>query len=373
VLGFPTKTATSSPSNAAQTAALPGGGADDLLLTRDGQGTYIWNSGTGVETYIATPADFVAAGDLDGDGLDDPIGVWPAYSGVWVRNSGSGQWVLMATPAAGIAAGDLSGDGKKDLFGTWAAFGTYYLDSTSGLWVQIATPATNVAAGDLDGDNIADAIGTWPAYGGVWVKFSTTGLWSLIATPAQDLAVGDMNGDGRMDLVGTWDLYGSYYRDSMTGQWVLIGTNASQVTAGRMDGDAIYDLVGVWPTLGGLLINYSTVGQSATIGASARDIAGGKFRAGGGPAPLAIQALTAELARGPAVAGARRDLADKGPGGRTFKPQVGKNLVPQMSRSTVQRIPGPGQPGFKVAKQNNVTPKKQAVNPTKKTTQPEKY
>ena len=374
VPGYPTTTATSTPSNTAQALVLPGGGVDDLLITNSSQGTYIWNSVTGAITNLATPADLVAAGDFDGDGLDDPMGNWAAFGGVWMLPSTTGQWTFLASPASALAAGDISGDGKKDLIGVWAG-ATYYLDSTSGLWVEYATPAVNVTAGDLDGDNIDDLIGNWPNYGGVWVKFSTTGQWVFLAQPSQDLAVGDMNGDGRVDLIGTWDLYGTFYRDSMTGQWFLVGDKASQVTAGSLDGDAIDDLVGVWPALGGILVNYSTIGQSAVIGTAATDITSGKFRLGGAAAPRAIQALTAGLAKGPRLTVATQNRLDKGPGGKNFAPRIGKNLVPQLSKSTTNLVPGPGQPGFKFTKKGNIVTKKPDGKATKaaKASTPEKY
>jgi len=67
---------------------------DDLLGTWDEQGVYYRNSDTGAWVKMATPATQVAAGDIDGDGTDDLIGIWPGQGGVWVKYSSSGSWAL---------------------------------------------------------------------------------------------------------------------------------------------------------------------------------------------------------------------------------------------------------------------------------------
>jgi hypothetical protein len=194
----------------------------------------------------------------------------------------------------------------------------------------------------------------------------------LFATSARDLAVGDINGDGRLDLVGTWDAYGAFYLNPVSWQWVGVSTAANQVTAGDLDGDGIDDFIGDWPALGGILVDYSTTGQWALLGPSGHDIATGRLVATIVPAAKAVRALSAGSVTGPSLS-TSRVLADKGPGGKTFAPRAGKNLVPQMSKSARALIPGPGQPGFKPVKKNGHSQVSAPSTRPKKANTPEKH
>ena len=338
---------------------------DDLLGTWDGQGVYYRNSDSSAWAYLASPADLIAAGDLDGDGIADLIGIWPSQGGVWTKYSGTGLWALLASTAHHIAAGDMNGDGRKDLVGTWDGQGVYYRNSIDGTWVQMASPADLVTAGDLDGDGKDDLIGIWPSQGGVWVKYSKTGGWELLSSTAKDITAGDMNGDGRVDFVGTWDGQGVFYKDSVTGAWVQMASPADQITTGDLDGDGIADLIGIWPGQGGVWAKYSSTGQWAYLGSTARDISAGKMRAAGA---LSVKAVTTQMsgyAGGPGV-GPYVNLSDLAPGGKRFVHKTAKNLVPQVSGKNVQRAPGPGEPGFRCVKQANLVPHIEAEKGGKK-------
>ena len=65
---------------------------DDFVGTWDGQGVYYRNSDTGAFVKLASPATKITVGDLDGDGIDDLIGLWPGQGGIWVKYSQSGAW-----------------------------------------------------------------------------------------------------------------------------------------------------------------------------------------------------------------------------------------------------------------------------------------
>jgi len=235
----------------------------DFIGTWDGQGVYYRNSLTSLWVKLATPATLVTAGDLDGDGIDDLIGIWPGQGGVWVKYSQSGNWAQLSSTARDISAGDMNGDGRDDLVATWDGQGVYYRHSLSGAWVKMATPATQVTAGDLDGDGKDDVIGIWPSQGGVWVKYSQSGSWAQLSSTAIDIAAGDMNGDGRDDLMATWDGQGVYYRNSISGAWVKMATPATLVAAGDLDGDGKADVIGIWPGQGGVWVKYSQSGSWA--------------------------------------------------------------------------------------------------------------
>ena len=331
---------------------------DDLLATWDGQGVYYRNSDTGAWVKLATPATLIAAGDLDGDCIDDVIGIWPVQGGVWVKYSASGSWAKLSTTARHIAAGDMNGDGRPELLGTWDGQGVYWRDNTTGAWTQLATPATLITSGDLDGDGSADLIGIWPSQGGVWVKYSQSGAWAKLSTTAVDIAAGDMNGDGRDDLVATWDGQGVYYRNSIGGAWVKMATPATQVTAGDLDGDGTDDVIGIWPSQAGVWVKYSQTGAWAKLSSTAVDIAAGRMRAAGSASlsePDAAAAIESENSWGPDALACALDLSENGPGGMGFICRDGENLEPRESGNAL-RVPGPGELGFKCLEQKNLVP-----------------
>ena len=328
---------------------------DDFIGTWDSQGVYYRNSLTGLWVKLATPATLISAGDLDGDGIDDLIGIWPGQGGVWVKYSQSGTWAKLSTTARDISAGDMNGDGRVDLVATWDGQGVYYRNSIGGAWVQMATPAEQVTAGDLDGDGKADVIGIWPSQGGIWVKYSQSGSWAKLSTTAIDIACGDMNGDGRDDLLATWDGNGVYFRNSLTGLWVKLATPATLVAAGDLDGDLIDDLIGIWPGQGGVWVKYSQTGSWAKLSSTARHIAAGLMRGGAGAAEVLAEP-SGGFAEAPGNFG-YQDLSEAGPGGMRFLCREEENLFPLEDReSALRRMPGPDEYGFQCLEQENLIP-----------------
>ena len=266
---------------------------DDFVGTWDADGVSYRNSDTGNFVLLASPATRITVGDLDGDAIDDLVGLWPGQGGIWVKYAQSGAWDLLSSTAQYIGAGDMNGDGRVDLLGTWDTQGVFYRDSITGIWTMLASPATMVTAGDIDGDGTDDLIGLWPTQGGIWVKYSQSGTWALLSSTAVHVTSGDMNGDGRDDLLGTWDGQGVYYRDSITGTWVLMASPATLIATGDLDGDAIDDLIGIWPTQGGVWVKYSQSGTWQLLSATAQDIAAGKMRAAAVPLPAGALAAKA--------------------------------------------------------------------------------
>ena len=139
-------------------------------------------------------ANKLAAGDLDGDGKADLIGLWPGLGEIWYRSSLTGAWSFFASAPRDFTTGDMNADGRADLVGTWDGLGVYSRDSVTGRWVLMAPAADQVTTGDLDGDGLADLVGIWPALGGVWVKYSSTGGWTFLGPAAHDITTGKMSG-----------------------------------------------------------------------------------------------------------------------------------------------------------------------------------
>jgi len=334
---------------------------DDLIGTWDGQGVYYRNSDDGSWVKMATAADLIAAGDLDGDGTDDLIGIWAGQGGVWVKYSSTGTWSKLSSTAKDIASGDMNGDGTDDLLGIWDGQGVYYRDSDTGTWVKMASPADLIVAGDLDGDGTDDLCGIWAGQGGVWVKYSSTSTWSKLSSTAKDIASGDMNGDGTDDLLGIWDGQGVYYRDSDTGTWVKMASPADLIVAGDLDGDGTDDLIGIWAGQGGVWVKYSSTGSWSKLSSAARDIDAGKMSGGAWGGGLAgfikLLAPIGGYAEGPGSLVEYEDLSNKGPGGWNFVFQEEKNLAPKEKESMrIMLIPGPGELGFRCIEQKNLFP-----------------
>jgi hypothetical protein len=363
---------------------------EDFVGTWDGQGVYYRNSDSGAFVKLASPASQVTAGDLDCDGIDDIIGIWPGQGGVWAFLSTTKTWVKLGSTPTDIAAGDMDGDGCDEFVGTWDGQGVYYLTAIGGSWVRLATPATLIAVGDLDGDHTDDLVGIWPTQGGVWAKYASSGAWTKLSSTARDITVGDMNGDGRDDLLATWDGQGVYYRDSLSGGWIKMASQADRVTCGDLDADGKDDLIGIWPTQGGVWAMYSKSGTWARLSSTARDISAGAMRAqvaagvvSGTPDEMMmpVDRVLEELPmpmggreEGPEVAPLKRDLSDLGPGGMRFVFVETVNLNPELDTAAeMKRPPGPGEPGF-LPKEREVhtdpaaadTGKKQDVRPPAK-------
>jgi hypothetical protein len=142
-----------SPANRLTAGDLDGDNINDVIgLWPASGGVFVKYSNTGTWTKLAStaPRD-MAVGDMNGDGRMDFFGTWDGQ-GVFYRNSASGAWVKMAAPAELLAAGDLDEDGTDDLIGLWPASGGVFVKySDAGTWQKLASPAGDISAGLLRG------------------------------------------------------------------------------------------------------------------------------------------------------------------------------------------------------------------------------
>jgi hypothetical protein len=251
----------------------------DILGTWSSSGVWYRDSTTSSWVHMTTPAIKIAAGDIDGDDIDDLMGVWS--SGLWVQFSSTGIWARLSAPPlpTAITCGDMNGDGRDDVVGSWSS-GTFYRDTLGGGWHYVSTSSDTIAAGDLDGDGTDDLIGVWSS--GLWVRNSSSGKWGKLSNPLpMDIACGDMDGDGRDDVLGTWSS-GTFYLDTVAWSWVYVSTPASLVAAGDLDGDGTDDLIGTWGgSYTGLWVLYSSTSSWKKICVALPvDIDAGLFRGG---------------------------------------------------------------------------------------------
>jgi len=217
-------------------------------VTGDGEADYIAGAGPGADPRINVfdgasggllgaivafePAFhggvFVAAGDVDGDGLADLIaGSGPGRRGeVRVFSGRDGSLlrdIFVFDPAFSggvrVAAGDVNGDGRADLVvgsGAGMAAEVRVLNADTGATLRTLSPyggfpgGVFVAAGDVTGDGFADIVTGAGAGGGPHVRVfdGLTGA-SVRSFFAFDpgfaggvrVAAGDVNGDGQADVI----------------------------------------------------------------------------------------------------------------------------------------------------------------------------
>jgi len=241
-------------------------------------------------------AALARAGDADGDGWSELLagapGTAASAGAVWVVDGrGRSLVTVLGGSAAGerlghsvAAAGDVDGDGLDDwLAGAPGAHAARVFSAASGaeLWRVARTRsegppnqplaeggfgAAVSGAGDLDGDGHADFAVGYPAFSGVWLfsgaDASVLGLYAssfTLHTSGEITSaylgwalaqLGDLDGDGRGELVAGAP-FDSLYGDFMPGsaavlaggfdaRWRLAGENGALValsSAGDLDAD----------------------------------------------------------------------------------------------------------------------------------------
>jgi len=221
-----------------------------------------------------TSTQAVVAGDFNKDGNSDLVVFYASSydNGGYVRWQGNGQggfthtgWGDGFTTPYGQAAGDLNGDGNLDVVGVSGQFGTTGLNNGTGLLATSDFYATDgsaraVAIGDFTDDGIPDLV----VAGGWWWE-SPNGVdiltgrgdgtfTSPIAQPANGgehtgVAVADFNGDGKFDVVTSDRDTGTVSELLGNGNGALayagayaVGSSPSAIAVGDFNGDGRPDV-----------------------------------------------------------------------------------------------------------------------------------
>ena len=190
-----------------------------------------------------------------------------------------------------VAAGDINGDGIDDLVTAPGPGSPPYIAAYSGATGQLLgvilayapgfTGGTNIAVGDIDGDGHADIVVSFDAgfYPVVEVFSGATGqmIRAFLAYPAGYMggvrvAVGDVNGDGRADIVTVTDrgsLIGVFDGRTQANLSYFFAFQPSfmgvvNVTVADMNGDGIGEIVATATTGFGSFLSVSDLG-GATV------------------------------------------------------------------------------------------------------------
>jgi hypothetical protein len=258
-----------------------------------------WNTFLHVATNIlqrGTPCRFTA--------IHDNIFLVPDYAAIHTDTTDPVKHVVWANtfdapnPTADLAAGDFDGDGIDDVFvGTGAAW--YFSSGGQAEWRllnRMPEHASSLLFGDLDGDGRTDVIALHGANIDVsWAGISPWQTINVTAWQLSDMAVGDFDGDGRADLflaTGTqwfyapggknWTplafsnarradlLFGDFLHEGRTqvlrvsgGRWVVAGlgvggtdigpapvSSTAALVVGDFDGDGFADVARTNPQTG---------------------------------------------------------------------------------------------------------------------------
>ncbi|MEU6479944.1 glycoside hydrolase domain-containing protein [Streptomyces sp. NPDC047017] len=236
----------------------------------------------GTATTVADPGmTNLTAGDFNGDGKADLVGVEVSTGKLWLYPNpnigaassrveiGSGGWNGMAN----LAAGDLNQDGKDDIVGTEKSSGKLFLYKGTGSGLSSRTEIgsggwngmSNIFVGDFNGDGIDDVGGNEIDTGKLYLyKGKGDGTISGMSGRVEIgsggwngvnkvVSPGDMNKDGKDDLVATEKSTGKLYLYKGTGSGLSSrmeigsgGWNGISGYAGAdFSGDGVGDLAAV--------------------------------------------------------------------------------------------------------------------------------
>ncbi len=235
--------------------------------------------------------DLVAV-NLNGDAVDDVVGVEASTGKLWLYKGasngtiasggnrveiGSGGWNGMSN----LAGGDYTGDGKDDIVAVEEASGKLYLypgngsglnsrkEIGSGGWNGM----TDLMGGDVNGDGKADVVGVEKSTGKLWL-YKGNGAGSVGGGSSRvmigsggwngmhDLVGMDINNDRRTDVVGVERSTGKLFLYTSNGTGLNsrteIGSGGwngmTDLTGGDFTSNANDDLVGVETATGKLYL-----------------------------------------------------------------------------------------------------------------------
>ena len=216
------------------------------------------NVRTGIKYPIFQAAPNIAAGDLNGDNLDDLAEVTASNQ---VRYSiDLRSWLNIPGELVSIVTGDLNGDGNDDIAGVNDTGQVWYTTDLIS-WTNIPGTVAAIVTGDLDDDGNDDIAGINP--NGVNAKvFYTTDLstWTPIPGLITSIVTGDLDGDGDDDIAGInpAGMISKIFYTTDLSTWSPIPGLITSIVTGDLDGDGDDDIAGINPDGVAAKIFYTT-------------------------------------------------------------------------------------------------------------------
>lgn len=232
----------------------------DLVMSSP-TGTYCFCNDRDWRQLSNAPAVHLAAGDFDGDGVDELIEDRGSSQGIWIRYSNGNWQQLLPNTSLSLAVGDIDNNGAPDLVADLTSSGIWiWMNST--VWTQVSTfHSTALAVANVDqyaGDEIVISKGgTLGTH-----SYSHTRGWSIVnSATAGSLAIGDFDGNGYNDLAASLGQSGLYIRyvyktPTVLFTWKPIRNGpVSQMKAGYVNEGNKADLLADFgPSNGGLML-----------------------------------------------------------------------------------------------------------------------
>ena len=225
---------------------LPGGNDDVIVDFGDVIGLWSWmNDVSWLKLHNGSP-DEVAAGDMDGNGADDVIGVFT--TGLFVKyNLGGWTQLHNAVPEL-IAVGDLDNSGQDDAVVDFGGIGLWaYMNNASWLKLNNGSP-DQLVTGDMDGNGADDVIGVFGT--GIFVKYNLGGWVQLHNLVPEMMTVGDLDNSGQDDLVVDFGGIALWARMNDSAWLKLHNSSPELIATGDVDGNGADDVLATFSGLG---------------------------------------------------------------------------------------------------------------------------
>lgn len=220
---------------------------DDIIVNfGTGNGVWIWRSGPRQWFLLhEVSPETMAAGDIDGNGIEDVVVDFGADYGVWIAFMDydyTFSWLRLheVSPESFVVA-DINGDedGKADIivdfgepYGVWA-----YYDNQRWERLNEVSPEY-MAVADLDGTPAKDLVVDFgPGYG-IWTYYNSARWERLHEASAKSITPSDLNIDGIDEIVVDFGAGNGLWTWHADGHWEkLHDETTATVVIGDADGD----------------------------------------------------------------------------------------------------------------------------------------